>query len=305
MTIQDDQTQAFIKCYLLGVLDEPKQHDFEQRLLTDEVFFEELQIAEDDLIDDYLANRLSPSERSQFETHFLASPARQNDLSFSLAFKRYVADAAVAPLEEGTTQSESVPSSAIAEDGSQAAAQQSHFFSALWKRPALFYTGLSVSVCILGIIAWVVFTRLPNQRPQGRAQIEQELAQLNEPNSLRQLPTGGPTQTYRTALTSGLTRGSGATKTLQISPQVTLIEIGLEIPATDYSTYQVTTTSEGSELFSVKDLRASSDNGNSLVRLYLLPKHLPHGDYQVKLSGATPDGKVETVSSYSFRVVIQ
>lgn len=82
--------QSSIRQYLLGQLDEERQQDLEKRLLSEELVFDEVLATEDDLIDEYLADQLSPSERADFERHFLATPQQQQKLSFGRAFNRYL-----------------------------------------------------------------------------------------------------------------------------------------------------------------------------------------------------------------------
>lgn len=295
--IQNEKEQSFIKSYLLGVLDEAQQQELDQRLWADESFCEELQIAEDELVDDYLAGRLAPAEREQFEKYFLAAPERQKDLSFARVFKRYVADSAIEPVAE----SENVSQTA-AQDGSQTDVIQPLPPSPpLWKRPEFMY-----AIFLVALVAAIAFFVIPRYMPNGREKIEQELAQLNESNRRGQSPTGTSPETYRTTLAlGGQTRGTGDTTTLQISPQAKLIELKLEVPPDDYKAYQATFVSENAELYTVKDLRALPENDSRFVHLYLLPAYLPGGDYQIRLSGTTPDGKTESLSSYPFRVVVQ
>lgn len=57
--------------------------------MTEEAFLEELTLAEGELIDDYVAGRLSPDERAAFERHFLSTEERREQLRFTRAVGRY------------------------------------------------------------------------------------------------------------------------------------------------------------------------------------------------------------------------
>jgi hypothetical protein len=83
-----------IKNYLLGSLSVETSATLEERLLTDDDFFELLQAEEDELIDQYLANELPLTERQQFEQIFLAAPARRERLSLVQALHQQFAQAA-------------------------------------------------------------------------------------------------------------------------------------------------------------------------------------------------------------------
>lgn len=83
-----------IKNYLLGSLSAETSATLEERLLTDDDFFELLQAEEDELIDQYLANELPPTERQRFEQIFLAAPARRERLSLAQTLHQQFAPAA-------------------------------------------------------------------------------------------------------------------------------------------------------------------------------------------------------------------
>jgi CHAT domain-containing protein len=89
MTRKDHQ-QSAVRRYLLKQLSGEEQSALEARLLTEDDFFTELEIVEDELIDDYLANELSRDERKRFEEHFLTTPERESKLSSARAMKRYL-----------------------------------------------------------------------------------------------------------------------------------------------------------------------------------------------------------------------
>ena len=84
------EIQYQIRRYLLGELDDGTRAEVEQRLLSDGEVFEELLVAEDEIIDDYSSGGLDPEERADFEAHFLATPERQQKLRFARALHRHV-----------------------------------------------------------------------------------------------------------------------------------------------------------------------------------------------------------------------
>jgi CHAT domain-containing protein len=96
-TINEEEA---IKQYLLGRLSEEEQTPLEERLLTDDDFFERLSLAENELIDEYLADRLGAEDLERFNSHFMTAPERQNKLGFSMTLRKYVT-------RETTTQTDS------------------------------------------------------------------------------------------------------------------------------------------------------------------------------------------------------
>lgn len=85
LTERRSEGEVAIIRYLLGVLPEAEAEHFEQLYLQDEALFEELQGAEDELIDDYANGALSGEDRARFEQHFLRSPVRREKTRLALA----------------------------------------------------------------------------------------------------------------------------------------------------------------------------------------------------------------------------
>ena len=86
----DLETQTRLRNYLLGQCDEAECEAIETMVFTDSDLFEELQVLEDEIIDEYLNEKLSPEARVHFEEHFLAAPERVEQARFASAFERYV-----------------------------------------------------------------------------------------------------------------------------------------------------------------------------------------------------------------------
>jgi hypothetical protein len=72
MTATPESTRA--RRYLLGDASDEECAVLEQEYLSDDEAVDRIAAAEDDLIEDYLANQLSPTERDRFERSYLASP---------------------------------------------------------------------------------------------------------------------------------------------------------------------------------------------------------------------------------------
>lgn len=76
----------------MGDLGEDEQSRLEASLRADEYLFEELLMAEEDLLDDYARNELSERDRKRIERYFLKPPARRERLIFSRTLMRYCAE---------------------------------------------------------------------------------------------------------------------------------------------------------------------------------------------------------------------
>ena len=75
--------------YLLGDVSDKERLEIEDRYLSDEEFFDELLVAEDELIDDYVRGRLSRADRDSFESNFLCSPAREERVKSARALMQF------------------------------------------------------------------------------------------------------------------------------------------------------------------------------------------------------------------------
>lgn len=95
---QDFNDRATIRQYLLGELTDLERQNFEQRLMLDATVFEELLVAEDELVDSYLRGELDAGQKAGFESIFLATSERQDKLRFGRAFMNYVSSQTPKPL---------------------------------------------------------------------------------------------------------------------------------------------------------------------------------------------------------------
>jgi hypothetical protein len=82
--------QETVRQYLLGKSTDDQQAKIEERLLTDDDFFDEFEMAKDELVEDYIGERLTQEERSWFEQNFLASPEGKQRQAFARALNHYV-----------------------------------------------------------------------------------------------------------------------------------------------------------------------------------------------------------------------
>jgi hypothetical protein len=87
-----EEEQKSIRKYLLANLDDKvKMRRIEEKILLDDDFLEELSIAEDELIDEYLDGTLTEAEREQFLRFFLLSPDNKEKLRLTQNLRKYAA----------------------------------------------------------------------------------------------------------------------------------------------------------------------------------------------------------------------
>lgn len=98
-TVEDDLT---LKRYLLDDIAPEERRRLEERLLDDQDdFIDQLQIAEAELADDYVAGALSEAERARFAEVFLSTPERREQLRYAETLRDYLS--AIEPLKKTVT----------------------------------------------------------------------------------------------------------------------------------------------------------------------------------------------------------
>lgn len=82
--------QSNLRKYILGDISDEDRSAIEERLLTDDEFFEELSMTEENLIQDYVDENLDSTERERFEKCFLNSEENRQKVKFAHALRKYV-----------------------------------------------------------------------------------------------------------------------------------------------------------------------------------------------------------------------
>lgn len=91
-----------IREYLLGQLGDHEQRLLEERLLIEDELAESLDIVEDELIHEYVAEQLNRTEYECFKQNFLATPERRQKYRLARALRRYMATSTQAAISTTT-----------------------------------------------------------------------------------------------------------------------------------------------------------------------------------------------------------
>lgn len=87
------EREELIKRYLLGSLGEEEQAEVEDRLMTDEEYFNELPLVEGELADDFVFGNLSAEEEAKARDLFRVAPEWRQNLKYAEALGQFVAGA--------------------------------------------------------------------------------------------------------------------------------------------------------------------------------------------------------------------
>jgi hypothetical protein len=264
--------------YLLGSLPPVERTALEERLLTDNDFYEELLIAEDELIDQYCRDEQSPTDRQLFETHFLLTPERQQKVRFARSFKTYLNRANEA---EANASSREEPSSV--NDGKlerRNAKSKGWFFPTLGQKPILAYSLAAAFILVIALVSWIALDRSKNPALQDGGKV------------------------LAVVLTPGLTRDGGEIKKISIPPGTATVTLQLEVPKADYTSYRAELlTTERTIIATNEGLHVETVSDKAVVAMPITRSLIERDDYYVGLAGKRADGSYENVASYVFRVL--
>jgi hypothetical protein len=315
--------------YLLGTLSQDEQIRVEDEFFANDSHFEELEMAEDELIDDYVRDELSPLERRQFETKLLTSQRIIDRINFARALARKVGE-----------QPQSAPNRDDVEP--LLAKQKSKWWPAFVSQQVGFPTALAASVALLLIGGTFLFfswrqlraesERIALEREQLQRQTEstekqlldqqikneqmaaavqkeretlEELRRLDAGQKVRnQSNTGGLSGTIVSLMLSpGLVRDSNAQQQLTIGAGVASVQLNLLLESNDYRSFKVAITDARSNTVVLRPgLTARRTATGYLIGLSIPAKDLSSGNYVVTVRGRLPNGNFEDVEDYVFRV---
>lgn len=324
-TIDEKQAVRF----LLGDLSEESRLKLEERFFKEDRFYEQLLAIQEELADDYVQDKLTASERAQFEKHFLISARRRERVEFAAAFSQ-------ALLSGHERRAPAPPSNAPWWESLQA-----------FVRPQSARMAFGSAVAALVLLVGAAWLFVENRRLSGRvqqAQVEKDsLIQrsgVNEAEADRKRQElerditalraqGGEMETKiqqkqrelealqrarssaRLALGSGeialfilppgLTRGTDEPERLIISAAARSIQLQLDLEREeDYQSYVAEIrTARGNLVWSTNGLALKRTSYGRAVFLTIPARLVSNGEYEVALKGAA-SGKVEAVGYYYF-----
>ena len=307
----DFDKEQLLNKFLLGQLSEDDRAAVEDRIISDDDFFERLLVVEDEMIDAYTGDELSAGERKLFETRFHSAPHNLERLEFAKNLRQSLVE------KRGESNS-----GVGVRSGWSTLVQHFRF-----NRTLAWATAMVMLAVAVGAI-WIFINR--SRIDEGNQQV------LNQPS----LPVSAPVATQKdkvtepdkelvtatappvpspslqnnsteparpvTAtfiLTPGLSRDAGSARNLIIPPGTTQIQLRLPLEqgmSTDFKNYRVLLSlAEGARVWS----GAVKPAGDRTLVMNLPARLLRRGDYVLELKGVTAGGNTEPVAEYSFRIL--
>jgi len=309
--------------YLLNRLSEEERISLETAFFDDNAQFEQLEIAEDELIDHYVRNELSDNDREQFDAALLTAPRLRERVNIARA------------LAAKTAAYNSIQAEPVSQEIPQ---QQSWWrgllYPSLIRRANLaFATLLIVMFGGIGfLIGWLKFRgesqlltaqkrelevrvadlESKNQSLASQLQVEhgqseapqkrgEELPSQNQANN--NLPKPQPALASLILFPGG-TRGGGSVSEAAVNSKTQTVRLTLNLPNADYNSYRIVVrTTEMKDISSKTGVKPRANRSGPVLTLDLSGRLLRPGDYIVQLYGLTSSGVPEPAADYSFRIL--
>lgn len=303
------------KRYVLGTLSEQERDRLEQQYFSDDDAFEEVEIAEDDLVDQYVGGELTSTDRTLFERALSGSPQLQERIEFSRLLRDKTSGTAA-----------SIPASEVA---------RGWFF---WpqKRTSLAFAFAVLLVLVGGLAVATAWLKLRQQSASVAAreaelrQRSEELAKLqaetranNEQWTSRLQEQQAQLEAERQAIQKEIEKSGRSPDTLPAFlylrlgalrspgklPEATLnqnkptLTLQLELLDTDYSRYRAVVLKPDLQPVSGSPSTLKPRKTRSGSFLFLpVPKDISPGHYFVRVEGLAPSGEPQPIGDYPFRL---
>lgn len=314
--------------YLLGTLTPDEAARVEEGFIADDGNFDEVELVEEELIDAYVRDELTNTERRQFETKLLTLPRIVDRVSFARVLAHRAVD---------SSQVESNDSPAMR------AEPKVKWWHGLFSPQSPFQTALAASAIVLmtggGILlfSWfqlrnewdrIAAERVVLQRQKEendkllrdqQTRNEQTAADLQRQTDLvtdelkrREAVRDITNQSNKNSLpgtvasfmlSPGLARDPSQRQQLTLEDGVSTIHLNFVLEHNDHPDYQVTVRDASRRTVVAKSgLPARNARNGHLVRVALSAKSLQAGDYVGTVSGRLPNGSFVEAENYVFRV---
>lgn len=278
---EDTLSAALLRQFLLGKVDDRERQRIESLFVTNAVARERVLTAEEDIIEDYLEDCLTPEDQESFLSRYSNTPQQRRKLRIAKSIKEWAMLNAEVNAELTTTS-----------------------FSprSIWnclrtplRMQPVFVTPLATAM--IAIVVTAVWLSGKMEQRNRHLVIEQELARLNSPSNLNE-PSS---QTF--SLTPVSERSVTPQVELKLSSDVQQIDLRfLWIRTERYPAYRaVLRRVRDGESFTINNLQAE-DAGSYAIRIKLPTHILTRGLYRVEVSGIAADGTEDLAEEASFVV---
>jgi|GEM_PF-3410360 len=275
---ESERERLLIRQYLLGELDENDQEQLEQRVITNPDYKEEVLITEEELLEEFVSGTLSMRDLESFNRMYSSSPTHRRKVKVAQALNRYASE-----------------HSPVVQTMVQKGRRRSliGLFSTKRRFHQLSLAALIVLVIGASILAYWLISHPRNPDYDALLKLNQFGSELLQPDSSL-VPVALPALVFR---------GAGEPKTITITKQTKTVQLWLPDPSGGaYSFRAVLKRNDGSEVFTLEDLRARQIDQHAVLVLQIPAEMLTPQGYQLEIFEKRPDGTFDSPSTYSLNV---
>lgn len=279
IAVEDFRDYNLIRQFLLHRLDPASSEEVDERFFREPQFKEWVLLTEEEIMEDYLLERLSSDDRLRVQKYLLSSPQQIQKL---YSIKEIV-----------QTVNHLTPDESLKAGTSKKGIFQTlKDFYAAYSKPLVF--GLSLML-IIGFSLAIYFLSVSN--PLLSEALLKKIDVLNHEN---ESPENSPSSVFE--LSRASSRGNTQNNRVLIKPEYKIVEFRLAVDQNQYQSYQVTLNKFNSPaLATVKLLQLSQKDGAAYLRIKFPVEVFEKGFYQINVSGIAGDN-VEELGTYGFEI---
>ncbi|HKN84074.1 MAG TPA: hypothetical protein VJW17_11580 [Pyrinomonadaceae bacterium] len=297
----------------------------EERYFSDDAEFEEIEIAEEELIDRYVRGELSGNDIDRLEETIAASPRLMNRIEFAKLFANRLAT---------TEASLSEPAPTRQSDSKTTSWWNRLFGLSAESRNLRLATAFCILLLIVGgaalLSGWLRLRGETKRLMAQQAALEQrqqeldkraadlktqteELAKrsqqppLQTPSPVEVAQQPAPQNANRVVYLSlfpGSTRSTSGSSSMRVGPGTSEVQLTLSLRSTDYPVYRVIVfNADRAQVFSQSGLKARATKIGSVLRFRVPANRLPAGDYYVSVFDGAAGSSGSSVEDYVFHII--
>ena len=319
--------------YLLGTLSEAEREHLEEQYFSDDDKFENIEIAEDEVVDRYVRGKLAPNEVERFKEVLATSPRLVERVKLASILINQI---------ESREQASGIASEAVVDKKAEKPGWWKRWFgSGLQLTPAFrsaMVTAMAVVILAVALLiaGWLNSRRVSNQLAYDKAQTELQIQQLKkqiEEQSARTKQLNADLQTKQDELSAkeklleelrtqqldnsrqtatasvltpivlqgGALRSGDSKSDFVLKPNSSAVEITLQLRTNEYPTYNVfMETAERAPVHTARRLRPRNSRTGPTISFRVPAEKVSPKDYIIRLEAGDSN---EPLDEYFFRVV--
>jgi hypothetical protein len=319
---QSEPDRAHLVRYLLNLLPDDEAERLDLASIADDEIASHLRMVESDLMDDYVTGALRGATLQQFESHYLSSARRRQNVQLAAKFLTVIAQVPVTEVPGAKVPGAGVPGAGVPGAGVPGAGVLGARVLGLWGVAA------AAALVIAAGAAFVAQMEPFGLRPRSAAPAVAPSMIVAEPQAAapkaaepERPPVPAPAPARADARPHGFTairgldvaalvlwpqtRSAGPLPTLLLPAGRSSVVLELTLESSGFAQYRagLKDPSDGGIAWRSGWVTPLTTGTRTIVRIAIPVAKLRSPHYSIELSGNSPDGSSPIVESYAFRVV--